>query len=314
MRLKILAALLLLLSAIEVAVAEKPVIVVTVSDLKPIVESVAGNYYDVRSLLPPGSDPHHFSLSGEDVEMLKKAEIIVLANSDLLSFERKIKEEFPDRVLDFPDYHAKLEDFPGYKKNPHGYWLEPENAVAIARAVAKRISENHPEMKEEVDLRLKLFREDVEDAAREARNIVGDLRGEKFVAMVPGVCYIASSLNLTVAAVMLSEGSGFVSGSELEKIKDGLKSGEYEGIIVPEFMKGTKGGEVAEQLCSDAGCRVAYVKFSTGDSYVATLIVNAARISYSEIPEKPERPYLLYLLASLCLLQATAFFFWRTRS
>jgi zinc/manganese transport system substrate-binding protein len=270
----------------------------------------------VESLLPPGSDPHHFSLTGEDIEMLKKAELIILANSQLFSFEEKIKTEFPNKVLDFPDYNATLDNFPGYRQNPHGYWLKPENAIGIARAVAMKLSEMHPENRNAFLSNYMEFEARVINAKKEAGRIASDLSGKEFVAMVPGVCYIASSLNITIAAVMLSEGSGFVSGTELSKIKELLKKGKYVGIIVPEFMKGGKGGEIAEQLAKDTGCRIAYVKFSMGDSdYPTLLISNAARIAYSTRYVNDGYDNLtLYALAGLCLIESAILFFWRLRS
>jgi zinc/manganese transport system substrate-binding protein len=115
---------------------------------------------------------------------------------------------------------------------------------------------------------------------------------------------------------MLSEGSGFVSGTELSKIKELLKKGKYVGIIVPEFMKGGKGGEIAEQLAKDTGCRIAYVKFSMGDSdYPTLLISNAARIAYSTRYVNDGYDNLtLYALAGLCLIESAILFFWRLRS
>ncbi len=289
-------------------------VVVTISDLKPIVEAVCGNRVEVVALLKPNTDPHDFSLSSRDVEVLKKAELIVLANSHLLGFEAKIKEEF-DNVLDFDDYNVELEDFPGYSANPHGYWLKPKNAIAIAKRVSEELAKLHPEYADEFAANYQKFAERVEQALEEAKDIARDVRGKKFVAMVPGVCYIASSLEVSVAAVLLSEGSGFVSAKELEIIKSKLESGEYEGIIVPEFMRGAKGGEIAEQLAKDTGCRLAYVKFSAGDiDYDIVLISNAARIAYSTKPCSKSSNTIVYALSIACLVEGALLFFMRVRS
>ncbi|OYT33832.1 hypothetical protein B6U96_14525 [Archaeoglobales archaeon ex4484_92] len=303
--------IILLLLAIQPSCAY---VVVTISDLKPIVSAVCGEKIEVYSLLKPNVDPHRFSLGWKEVELLKGADLIVLVNSDLLSFEGKIREQYKN-VLDFEDYGIELEDFPGYPSNPHGYWLKPENAIKIAYNVKERLSEIYPKYSEEFDINFKKFKKRVERAEEEALIIARDLRGRKFVAMVPGVCYIASSLKVKVAYVLLSEGSGFVSASELREVKEKLENGEYVGIIVPEFMRNAKGGEIAEQIARDTGCKIAYVRFSSGDlDFDAILLSNAARM-VSAIRVKGESSNtMVYILSVLCLVEGALLFFMRLRT
>nr|WP_230972413.1 zinc ABC transporter substrate-binding protein [Archaeoglobus neptunius] len=280
-------------------------IVVTVSDFKPIVEAVAGDGFEVVSLLPPGSDPHGFSLSIEDVEMLKNADLIVLANSRFFDFEAKISKEFTN-TLDFDDYNVKLYDFPGFRKNPHGYWMLPENAIGIARAVKKRLSELYPDKKMLFDENYRIFVSRVEEAKREARKIAESERGKMYVAMVPGVCYIARALDINIAAVLMSEGSAAASAREITDLRAGFRSGKYAGIIVPEFMKGGKGEELAEELVDGTNAKIVWVKFSQGDAaYDTVLISNAARIAYTQnCGECGENSFWIYILAVLCVFEA----------
>lgn len=293
----------LLLATMQTTGAET--IVVTIPDFKPIIEAVAGEGFEVVTLLPQGSDPHEFSLSIEDLDELRNADLIVLANSHFFEFEAKISREFAN-TLDFDDYNVKLYDFPGFPSNLHGYWMLPENGIGIARAVMERLSEMHPEKKDQFERNYEIFVSRVEDAVKEARKIVSGEEG-KYVAMVPGVCYIAESLNITIAAVVISEGSGIASAKELSEVKNRLESGEYRGIIAPEFMKYGKGGEMAKELVRGSRAKIAWVKFSQGDSaYDTTLISNAARIAYSSerFEFSCETSQLLYILAILCVLEA----------
>jgi ABC-type Zn uptake system ZnuABC Zn-binding protein ZnuA len=200
-------------------VVEGSTIVVTVPDFKPIVEAVAGDEFEVYTLLPPGSDPHSFSLSYEDLEKLRKADLIVLANSELLDFEAKISQEFPNTV-DFEDYDALLLDFPGFESNLHGYWMLPENALGIARAVKDRLVEMYPNKKDQFEENYEDFVRRVEEASIEAKKIAETESGKRYVAMVPGVCYIAETYGIKISAVLISEGAGVVSAKELTEIKE----------------------------------------------------------------------------------------------
>jgi len=287
-----------------VQIASAGTIVVTIPDFKPIAESIAGNEFEVLALIPQASDPHAFTLSADDITTLRKADLIVLANSNFFEFEAKIAEEFTD-LVDFEDYNVKLYDFPGYRQNLHGYWMLPENAIEIARAIKEKLVEKYPEKREIFDRNYHVFVDRVKEAAKEAKKITSNERGKKFVAMVPGVCYIARTFNITISAVIISEGSGIASGKEIAEIRNKLKSGEYRGIIVPEFMKNGKGEELARELVKNTNAKIAWVKFSQGDSaYDTMLISNAARIAYSSSESTSESKTLLYLLGILSVIEA----------
>lgn len=277
-------------------------IVVTVSDFKPIVKAIAGEDFDVVSLLPPAANPHEFSLSVDDLKELRRAELIVLANSNFFDFEAKISKEFTN-VLDFNDYNARLYDCAEFSSNPHGYWMLPENAVSIAKAVADRLSEMHPEKREQFEENYRIFRDRVENAVKEANEMVRGERG-KYVALVPGVCYIARSLNLTIAAIVISEGAA-ENAQKLAEIREKLKNGEYKGIIAPEFMKYGKGGEMARELVKDTKAKLSWVKFSQGDTaYDIMLISNAASIVYSESCVNNNKSQMVYALAVFSVIEA----------
>ncbi len=293
---------LILLIAVQTVAANT--IVVTIPDFRPIAKAVAGDEFEVVSLIPPGSDPHSFTLSVEDVEKLRNADLIVLANSEFFDFEAKITKEFSN-VVDFEDYNAVLTDFPGYPSNPHGYWMLPENAVRIAKAIKDRLEEEYPDKRDYFEKNYEIFVDRVEEALKEARDIASEEEGKEYVAMVPGVCYTASSLGIKIGAVVISEGAGIASGKELQEIKHGLESGKYSGIILPEFMKGSRGEEIAKELVKGSGAKIAWVKFSVGDTaYDVLVISNAARIAYAAGECESNDRTLLYLLSTLTVFEA----------
>ncbi len=306
--------IVLLLFVFVQPVLAKPLVVVTIPDFKPIVAAVGGAKIEVKSLLKPNTDPHAFSLNSKDIELLERAKLIVLANSHILGFEAKIKKDFKN-VLDIDDYNVTLNSFPGYPSDPHGYWLKPENAIKIAKAVEMKLCKLFPNDVKYFENNYDTFVKNVRDAEKEAKEIAKDVAGKKCVAMVPGVCYIASSVGMNVSVVLMSEGSGFVSGKVLSEVKSKLTSGEYWGIIVPDFMKNAKGGEIAEELARETHCHIAYVKFSSGDiSYEVLILANAARIAYApKISENKGNTMYLYITSILCLLEAGIILFMKVR-
>jgi len=264
---------------------EKENVVVSVSDFIPLVKAVGGSFVEVNSILPPGSDPHSFYITQDTVKQIENADVIVLANSRLLSYEANIKENYPEkRYLDFDDYNVTLDSFPGYGANPHGYWLKFENALAIAEKIRDGLSELRPSEREYFNSSFARLELEVTGAREDIRRISEErgIYGMKVVAAVPGVCYVVQNAGMEVGAVLMAEGSGFASGKEIGNIEDKLKNGGYGGIVVPEFMKGAKAGEIANQIAGDTGAEVVYVKFSmagSDDSYVNDCYHNAMELS-----------------------------------
>ncbi len=296
---------------------EKINVVCSIPDLAPIVREIGGEFVKVSVIMPPGSDPHAFTVSAKTIEKLNKARLIVLADSDLISFEGRIKKAYPDKCLDLKDYEKfglKLDSFPGYSRCPHGYWLKPENGIAIARAVENRLSRIDPSMKWYFESNLELFESQVKEAEK-VISAQSEVRGSYCVAAVPGVCYIAENSGMKVGAVLMGESAGFTSGAEMVQLEKELSSSKYSCVIVPEFARGTKVGQLASQLAEDCGKPVVYVKFVTAtpdDTYAGILYYNAMALNSAAhvSSEGKKTPGFLSVISLISILSAFALKRW----
>ena len=236
-------------------------VVATIPDLSLIAREVGGERVSVSSVMPPGADPHSFSMTRDDRELLDRADLIVLANSALLHVEENIRENYGGKeILDFSDYRsygADLKDLPSCSDCPHGYWLYFDNTLAIAKAIRDRLVEMDPDGSAYYTLNYEEFEKRVErakaDIVKTSKDL--DLYGKSVVTAVPGVNYVVLNMGMRVGASLLKEGSGFVSGGELAEIEKNL------GIVCPESMKEAKAGQLSEQISRDTGAPTVYVKF-----------------------------------------------------
>jgi ABC-type Zn uptake system ZnuABC Zn-binding protein ZnuA len=260
-------------------------VVVSNTDIAPIVNAIGGRHIELKELLPAGSDPHGYLITPEGIKALEDADIIVLINSKFLHYEENIQTNNPGKTyIDFKDYESnglKLKDFPNYPANQHGFWLGFDNAIAIARTVAETLeSSTLSKYSGEFRYNLDRFESAISDLKNTIKDTITDseLEGGKFVAAIPGVNYIIDNMGITVGSVLLAEGSGFVSGGELADIESKLSDGSYAGIVCPDSMRDAKAGEISEQLAKDTGSKVYYVKFLEMDlesDYIATGYHNA---------------------------------------
>ena len=264
---------------------DKLQVVVSNTDIGPIANAIGGRHIDLRTLLPPGSDPHGFSLTQDTIQNLQDADLIILINSEFLHYEEQVKENYPDKIyLDFSDYEKNgliLKDFPNYQDCLHGYWLDWENSIAIGKSISTVLENNIlPEYSTEFTHNLNRFEDSITSLQNNIKFAMDNsvLRDKKLVAAVPGVNYIIDNLGIEVGAVLLAEGSGFVSGGELAEIESKLSDGSYAGIVCPESMRDAKAGEISKQTAKDTGSKVYYVKFlatEVNSDYIATGYYNA---------------------------------------
>ncbi len=304
-------AILLLISLILFMPAAAGIdVVVSIADFGAIAREIGGDEVNISVILPPGTDPHSFSVTKEVIEEIEEADLIILANSNLLSYERNIKESYDKEYLDFDDYEGvEVFDFDAIEKNPHGYWMYANNSISIARAIAEKLSEIEPEKAEYFNESLKNFEKRVREAMEVANEIAEqrNLKGKKFVAAVPGVCYIGKNVGMDTDKILFAEGTSLLNVEEMREIKERLESGEYVGIVVPDFLKEAKAGEIARQLATDTNSSVIYVKFAEGaSSYTSLFYYNAMQMLSVGGEKAIEKNNLLaiYLSIILALLAA----------
>ena len=58
--------------------ADKPLIVVTTNILGDVVTNMVGDSFDVETIMPPGSDPHDFQASAQQVQTMMEADLLIV--------------------------------------------------------------------------------------------------------------------------------------------------------------------------------------------------------------------------------------------
>lgn len=268
--------------------AGRPLVLVTMPDMAAIVQAVAGDLVEMQVVLPPGSDPHDFTISAAQVRSFGRSELVIYAASSSHEFEAAIKSALRDKPsLDWDDYAARgaaLHDYPGYPRNPHAPWLRLDNAVAIARAVAGRLAQiGLPAAV--LQARLQAFEQELAAQRQAGLRVVQErgLSGRPMLAMIPGVCDVIANFGVPVGEVAMAEGSGTVAGRRLQEAVAQLRRGAYSAIVCPLSMRQSKQGEAARQIASDSGAPIVYVHFLDTrpgqDTYLSQMADNTAALA-----------------------------------
>lgn len=139
--------IIFMLLALAANVQAKPLVLASIKPLALIAEEIAGSAADVDTLLPVIASPHDYPLKVSDYSRLQKADIVLWVGAELESFLQKpLANLASDRVMgayDLPDLYWPLDNDESHQahhheRDPH-LWLDPRNAVAIARHLSARL-------------------------------------------------------------------------------------------------------------------------------------------------------------------------------
>jgi len=152
MRKMALILIIFLISPLSFTLAqEKPLVITSIAPIAEIVREAFGESVQVEYLVPPGVDPHQYQLTPEQIEKIQKADVIVTIGH--LPAEEKIGELEKEGILkgevlgieDYQRYGFRYlpERWYNNKYNPHGIWLDPYNALAIAEATKEALKSRY---------------------------------------------------------------------------------------------------------------------------------------------------------------------------
>ncbi|MBI1952705.1 MAG: zinc ABC transporter substrate-binding protein [Candidatus Omnitrophica bacterium] len=250
---KILAGLLVLIAAQEptpfVWGAAPLRVVTTLSTFADLVKQIGAEEVEVTSVAPPRFNPHFIEPRPSDVLKVKKADLLVHAGLDLEVWKGPLLDAagnarvFPGQegeldlsigipLLEVPDRPLSrlMGDIHIYG-NPH-YWLEPENAKIMAKAIAKKLSDIDPAHASAYQKRLAEFLQRLDQRLAGWRKISAAIRGKETVAYHNEWPYLAEFLGIRIEQFL--------------EPKPGIPPGPKHLGFLEEYMK-TRGIRVIVQ-------------------------------------------------------------------
>ncbi len=268
----------------------------SIAPLAGIVKDVGGDSVDVSVLLPEGVEPHAASLPPSSVSAAQEADLLVLTGH--FPWEEELLGQVDTPYVTFHDegssiaayetYGASLSPMPGRRGhgtesgNPHGWWMLPANAVAIANATRVALTMLFPSEDSTWDAGLDEFVRDVQTLQRtvQALDATYQFSALHAVAVFPAEAYIAEAFGIHCEAVLQEEGV-FIGGSDLMALQEGLSNGSLNVIVGSDIARLQTTGEFAYQLSSDYGVPLVWWKtvFSDIADYVAVMTVNLGALT-----------------------------------
>jgi len=240
-------------------------VAVSISAMATVIGPILLPQDNLTVLLPANVEPHSFTLDPATLDRALQADIIV--TSGHIGWEKQLEKLAVERgkiVFDpLEDLNITLLDAPGGGKNVHGYWLYPENAIAIAKGFTEIVSNYKPSAAKEYEANLRRYAGDIEklkDFALEYSRASG-LLGKKVLIGFYEEQYVAQSFGLKVADVLAgSEENLEISPQKLETLRRELLEGQIQYIVVSDVAAELPIYNYVEKLSSETGAGVISVR------------------------------------------------------
>ncbi len=179
----------------------KPVVYTTVKPIADIISQITGE--KVYYIIPPNTSPHTYEIKFSSLKGVYDADLFVYIGSGEPPIEgllQSIPEEKRIKLLDLKELNV-IEDEDHHHKHP-AIWLNPDNAVVIAKYITKKLEQIDPENKENYEKRFKKFVEKITELKNYGLKKIGSLKNKKFISYHYAWPYFTQAFGLEYVGVV----------------------------------------------------------------------------------------------------------------
>ncbi|RFT16056.1 MAG: Zinc ABC transporter, periplasmic-binding protein ZnuA [Candidatus Saccharicenans subterraneus] len=126
-------------SLLLAAGSARPVLVTTIFPLTELARGVVGQRAEVRQVIPPSAEIHHFQLTPSDLKLLAEADLVIAVGGGLepwlVKLEKSLRKAQTARTLRFIDY-LRSADYRALRQDDPHVWLDFEaDRILVGRLV-----------------------------------------------------------------------------------------------------------------------------------------------------------------------------------
>ncbi len=253
-------------------------VVATLSVFADLVKQVGGDDVQVSYVASPRFNPHFIEPKPSDVLKVKQADLLVDAGLDLEAWRGPLLDAASNPNL-FPGSHGELDLSVGIPLlevpdrplsrlmgdmhiygNPH-YWLHPENAKIMARAIAAKLAEMDPARAAAYQQRLSDFLGRLDQHIAQWQQAAASIHGKEAVAYHNEWPYLAEFLGIRIDH-FLEPKPGIPPGPQsLGTLEAYMKAHGIRVIVQPTYVPRA----AAEALAKRTGATVVILAQNLGE-------------------------------------------------
>lgn len=261
---------------------------------------------EVISIVPVGVDPHDYQLTPYDIELLRKADLII--STAHTSFEIEIKRlhdegEIRGVLVEIPYIPGMrmLENPATGQLNYHMPIYDPRNYMTFIFYLRGVLADLRPE-------RADYYR----DKSRAILVAINKIVSEtprlymRAAADLPSIQYAVNWLGIEIAFLLIKEHDIPATPADLLALKDALEKDLIELVVISEPVK-TSASEYLEELAKENGLPVLYIPSPLAQASILEKLSLISRRADELVCSKTEGEEPIWWKTRLVLATTTAF-------
>ena len=271
----------------KAAAATRLHIVATTTDIRSLIIGIAGDKADVESLAAPSQDPHSLELKPGQLLQLRSASLVVRIGLDHEPWLARVPIQAPVlnlsqnvRLLqtETPRLRVERESHVHAFGNPH-YWLDPQNAKAMAIAISRALGQLIPADRPYFDANRDKFIKQVDEHMEVWQKALAPYAGTRIVVVHDTWTYFADRFNLSIAAAAEATPGVPPSPAELAKLYSRMREAKVLLVVADP----NSNDALVRQIAEHGNARIVALVPSVGADpaardYLSLIDLNVDRI------------------------------------
>lgn len=253
-------------------------VVASTEDIAALTQAIGGNAVSVKSLTRGTADPHFAQAKPSMIRDVYQADLLVVVGAELEVgwMPALLQAARNDRVQpgnsgyldlstavtllnkptgpvtrDMGDVHAA--------GNPH-YWLDPNNGVLMARAIAQRLSQLDGAHAKDYARELAAFEQQAQRKIAAWKTALAPLTGKEVISYHTSLVYLANAFGFRIAAEVEPKPGISPSAAYLTQLMTRIKEQHISMLIMEPYYEQRS----AKYLSEQTGVRVIVLPQSVG--------------------------------------------------
>ena len=227
-------------------------VVVSLAPIMTLVEQLGGEQVQVHTLIKPGTNPHHFHPSPQQISQVAQADLYVRAG---VPFETlwlpRIQATHPNiQIIDAPvcsdhpiehDHHAEHAE----EIDPH-FWTDPLQMRAYARIISNTLAELKPDQAAIFQQRYTQVAAQLTVLDQDIRQLLTPLDNRRFMVWHPAWGHFAATYGLTQIAIQEAEKQP--GAKTIVRLIEQAKTDDIQVILIQPQIKHQLANRIAQDM------------------------------------------------------------------
>lgn len=243
-------------------------------------QKIGGDYVTVKSIVPPGAEPHEFEPSVKDMAALSTARIFIYNGAGYETWINKAKQNLDAKKTLLVDASTDVQLITAADgtHDPH-IWLDPNRAKLQAENIKKALISVDPAHEKEYTKNYNKLAAELDNLDKSYRDVAAKATKKQFVTSHKAFAYLAAQYGLTQIPVTGLSPSVEPGQKELQALIEVLKKDNIRYVAFEELVQ----NKVAQTVQREAGAEavtlnpvenVTKEEFQAGKSYVQLMTEN----------------------------------------